>query len=83
MSNDEALRRKWEAQAILKRARAAELEAEQLKPLTQPRYFNAGQPEGYSPQTCPRCSGTGTVGGSKCPKCAGHGRVYVYVKEES
>jgi hypothetical protein len=48
-----------------------------VKTITQPRFFNLGQPEGYSPVPCPRCGGSGTAGGSKCPKCAGHGRVYV------
>jgi hypothetical protein len=45
--------------------------------MTQPKFFNSGQPDGYSPAPCPRCGGTGTGGGSKCPKCAGYGRVYV------
>jgi DnaJ-class molecular chaperone len=48
-----------------------------VKTITQPRFFNLGQPEGYSPVPCPRCGGSGTVGGSKCPKCLGHGRIYV------
>lgn len=45
--------------------------------MTQSKFFNSGQPEGYEAAACDRCKATGQVGGSKCPKCAGHQRIYV------
>lgn len=54
-----------------------------MKTMTQPRFFNQGQPEGYSPAPCPRCGGSGTGGGSKCTKCAGYGTVYVEEPKKS
>ena len=48
----------------------------QPKWMTQPRYYNSGQPSGYEPVQCSSCFGTGTAGGSKCSRCQGHSRVF-------
>lgn len=45
--------------------------------MTQSRYMNSGQPDGYVMADCDRCSGTGENDtGSKCRKCGGHRRIY-------
>jgi RecJ-like exonuclease len=48
------------------------------KTITQSKFFNTGQPDGFSPAPCTRCAGSGqNSSGSKCPTCQGHGRVYI------